>query len=822
MGYFATQIKHVLRRLRRSPGFTAITLVTLAIGIGANTAIFSVVEGVLLKPLPFPDPQRLVSIWHTAPGINIKDLSASPATYFTYREEGRTFEDIGIWTSSSMTVTGLAEPEQVPCLWVTDGMLPLLGVPTQLGRGFTRKDDSPGSPETMILTYGYWKSRFGADPSVIGRRIMVNGKAREIIGVMPERFRFLDRKPALIVPLQLDRNKIFAGQFSYQAVARLKAGATLQQANTDVGRMIPMSLDKFPMPPAVTRKMFEDARIGPSVRPLERDVVGDIGKVLWVLMATIGMVLLIACANVANLLLVRAEGRQQELAIRAALGAGWAQIARELLLESLTLGVLGGALGLGFAYGALRVLVAMGPASLPRLDEISIDPPVLWFTLAVSLLAGLLFGLIPVFKYAGRHLGSAIRDGGRTLSQGRDRHRARSILVVVQVALALVLLISSGLMIRTFQALKHVQPGFTRPEEVQTLHISIPDAQVPDPERVVRVYQEILRKIAEIPGVASVSLTSSITMDGNDSNDVLFVQDQPNREDRIPPVRRFKLISPGHFKTMGTPLVAGRDLTWTDIYNKAPVALVSENFAREYWRDPSAALGKRVRESLKSEWREIIGVVGDERDNGVDQPAPAIVYWPVMMKEFWDNRIMVQRHAAFAIRSSRAGSDSFLKEIRQAVWSVNPNLPLANVRTLEEIYNKSMARTSFTLVMLAIAGAMALLLGVVGIYGVISYSVSQRTREIGIRMALGAREQELRRMFVLHGLRLTGIGVACGLAAAIALMRLLSSLLFGVSPADPLTYAAVAGGLAAAAALASYLPARRATAVDPVEALRAE
>jgi putative ABC transport system permease protein len=525
---------------------------------------------------------------------------------------------------------------------------------------------------------------------------------------------------------------------------------------------------------------------------------------------------------VANLLLVRAEGRQQELAIRAALGAGWAQIARELLLESVTLGVLGGALGLGFAYAALRLLVAMGPASLPRLDEISIDPPVLWFTLAVSLLAGLLFGLIPVFKYAGRHVASAIRDGGRTVSQGRERHRARSMLVVVQVALALVLLISSGLMIRTFQALKEVQPGFTQPEAVQTLSISIPEAQVPDPDRVVRMHQDILRKIAEVPGVASASLVNSITMDGNDSNDVIFAEGKATSEDRIPPVRRFKFISPDHFKTMGTPLLAGRDLTWIDISNKAAVVMISENLAREYWGDPSAAIGKRIRETMKSDWREIIGVVGNERDDGVDKIAPAVVYWPMVIKDFWAEHTNVRHTATYAVRSSRAGADSFLQQIRQSVWSVNPNLPLANVRTLDEIYRKSMARTSFTLVMLAIAGGMALLLGVVGIYGVISYSVSQRTREIGIRMALGAREPELRRMFVLHGLRLTGIGVACGLAASILFMRLLSSLLFGVSPADPLTYAAVACGLAAAAALASYLPARRATAIDPVEALRAE
>jgi len=568
--------------------------------------------------------------------------------------------------------------------------------------------------------------------------------------------------------------------------------------------------------------MFVEAKLAPLAEPLKQSVVGDTRAVLWVLMGTIGMVLLIACANVANLLLVRADGRRQELAIRAALGAGWGQIARELLTESVILGLLGGAAGLGLAYGALQLLEAIAPANLPRIESISIDPTVLGFTLAVSLIAGLLFGIIPVVKYAGPQLGSALRAGGRTLSQSKERHHARNVLVVIQVALALVLLIGSGLMIRTFQTLKHVQPGFTAPEQVQTLRISIPESQVKDEVQVMRAEQAIMEKIAAIPGVSSVALTSLIPMTNSGWQDGLFAEDHVYNESQIPPLRHFKFNSPGLLKTMGNSLVAGRDFTWTDVYEKRPVAMVSENLARELWREPGAAIGKRVRESLKAPWREVIGVVSDERDRGLDQKAPTIVIWPILLDNFSGNKTFVWRSLPYIIRSPRTGSKGFLDEISRAVWSVNPNLPLANVRTLQEIYNKSLARTSFTLVMLAIAGAMALLLGVVGIYGVISYSVSQRTREIGIRMALGARKDELMRMFVGQGLRLALIGVACGLAAAVGLTRLMTSMLFEVKPVDPLTFATVALGLVLAAALASYLPALRATTVDPMEALRAE
>jgi predicted permease len=801
--------------------FMAVTLLTLAVGIGANTAIFSVVEGVLLKPLPYPHPEELVAVWLTAPGLNLKDVNPSPSIYFIIREQSRSFQDVGLYTGYSVNITGLAEPQHVSGLQVTDGVLPILDVSPMLGRLFTLADDSPGSAETVILTYGFWRRKFGADRSVIGKTVTVDGSLRQIIGVLPRDFRFDGSDLAVLLPLQLDRAKTSLGRFSFDSVARLKPGVTLAQANADVARMLPIVLRSFPPPPGYSLKMFEEARIGPNLRTAKQDVVGDVGKVLWVLAGGIGLVLLIACANVANLLLVRAEGRQQELAIRAALGASRGRITAEMLFESLILALLASVLGLGLAYAALRVLVALAPEGLPRLDEIGVDGTVVLFTLAVSLVASQLFGSIPVLKYAAKQLGTGLRQGGRSMSESHERQRARSALVIAQVALALVLLISSGLMIRTFRALTRVAPGFVAPSEVQTFRVDIPETQVKEPERVVRIQEEILQKIEAIPGVSSAGVSMSVPMDGNEWSDAVFAKDRTYAPGEVP-LRRYRFVAPGYFKTLGTPLVAGRDLTWSDIYNKVPVAIVSEKLAREYWHDPASALGKQIRSNTKEDWREVVGVVGNLHDDGMDKEAPSSVYWPILAAHFEGNDIDVRRYVAFSIRSPRAGSESLMNEVRHAVWSVDQNLPLADVHTLDYLFKQSMARTSFTLVMLAVAGGMALLLGVVGLYGMIAYSVSQRRREIGIRMALGARNQELTRMFVRHALVLTGVGVACGLGAAPALTRLMSSLLFGVKSVDAATYAVVSLGLMATAALASYLPARRAAAVNPVESLRAE
>jgi predicted permease len=568
--------------------------------------------------------------------------------------------------------------------------------------------------------------------------------------------------------------------------------------------------------------MFDAVKLAPLVRPLEVDVVGDIGTMLWVLFGTVAIVLLVACANVANLFLVRAEGRQQELAVRMALGAGTNRVARELLTESMLLGVIGGVFGLGLAYAGIRLLVYLQPARLPRLSEIGLDPLVIGYTVAVSLIAGVLFGIIPILKYARPQLANALKENGRGSSDGRERHRARNTLVVAQVAMAVVLLVASGLMVRTFLAMRSVSPGFVQPENVLTLRITIPPAVIEDPGQTLRTHEEIVRRLEAIGGVQAVGVSNSVTMDGMSSNDPVFVEDFPGPEGQLPRLRRYKWIGAGYFETLGNPLVAGRAFTWTDIDTKAPVIIVSENFAREFWGEPAKAVGRRIRNTPKDPWREIVGVAGNEQQDGVAQAAPTIVYWPMHMETFWGQANFVQRSLVYAIRTPRITDPTFLTSVQQAVWSVNPNLPLARVRTLREIYDASMAQTSFTLVILGIAASVTLLLGLVGLYGVIAYVVAQRRREVGIRMALGAAAGEVQTLFLRHGLIITSIGLAVGAAAAAGVTRLISTLLFGVSPLDPVTYAASLAALAAVALLATWLPARQATRVDPATALRGE
>ena len=827
MALFNDQLKHAIRRLARAPLFTTITLITLAVGIGANTVVFSVVEGVLLKPLSYPHPERLIGVWHKAPGIDLgnQDINISPSLYFIYREQNATLEDIGMYQGDSVTITGTGEPEHVEGMDVTDATLSILGVKPELGRLFTRRDDLPNTAKTVVISDGYWHKRYGGDRSVIGRSVTIDGTAREIIGVLPASFRFLDYDDeSLYLPMQLDRGKVHLGQFSYDAVARLKPGVTMAQAGADLDRLIPIANRTFPPPDGFSLDLFEKARFQISLHTLKQDVVGDVGNVLWVLMGSIVIVLLTACANVANLLLVRVEGRRQELAIRSALGAGRGRITGDLLFESLVLGIAGSAIGLALAFGALRVLVALKPTGLPRLHEIGINLPVLAFTLGAGLFVSVVIGMIPVLKFAGVNLQSGLREGGRAQSQGRERHRARKALVVVQVALALVLLICSGLMIRTFYALVNVNPGFDSPQTLQKFNVFIPDTMIPDSQgaNVIHTEQAIEDKIAAIPGVSSVSFGNSVPMDGNGWMDPVFARDHVYKQGEIPPLRRFNFVAPNFFSTLGIRMVTGRDVTWSDIYEKRPVAIVAERTAKEYWGSAANALGKQIRVGITDDWHEVIGVAADVHYDGVDKPVPATVYWPVLQTHFEGQQNFIRRYVTFAIRTPRAGSAEFMGEAQRAVWSVNANLPLAYVQTAGELYRKSMARTSFTLIMLCVAGGMALLLGIVGIYGVISYSVSQRTREIGVRMAMGAQRGALTGLFVRQGLILTAIGIAFGVAAAFATMRLMRSLLFDVSPMDPFTYIAAIACIVAIAWFACYLPSRRAAAVNPVDALRAE
>ena len=823
-----SDLKLVFRRLGKSPGFAATVLLTLAIGIGANTAVFSVLNSVLFKPLPYPDAEQLVALHLIAPGAaGLADFSSglrlSPSMYFTFSEQNRTFQSLGVWIAGQANVTGLAQPHEVHTASITDGVLQTLRVPPLLGRWLLHAEQNPHGQKAVMLSYGYWQRRFGGDTTVIGRSIDVDSQPRQIVGVMPQGFHLVNADFDLLLPLSFDRNSQVLAGFAFQGIARLKPGIPIAQANADVARMLPIWMDSWSNGPGIdSHHFYQIWRIAPALRPLKEEVVGSIGNVLWLVMGTIGVVMLIAGTNVANLLLVRADARQQELSVRAALGAGRARIAWELLLESLCLGLLGGLLGVGIAYEGLRILAAIGPANLPRMGEISLDVRSLGFTLALSMLTGLLFGSIPALRHAGARAGTALRAAGRTASLSRERQRSRDLLVVAQVAMAMVLLISAMLMIRTFQALRRVEPGFSQPEHIQTMRTSIPASLVADPQQVTRMQNSIADKLAAIPGVTSVGFASSAPMERIEFlwNSVHF---EGKSTGELTPQRLFKNVSPGYFRATGTRFVAGRDLTWTEIYGQRPVAIISDTLARESFGTPSAALGKRLREFDDMPWHEVVGVVEDVRENGVQERAPAMVYWPSMVYGIYGPHTFdATRTVTFVLRTDRAGTEGLLSEMRQAVWSVNSSLPLASTRTMQEIYSQSMARTSFTLVMLGIAGAMAFVLGIIGIYGVISYAVSQRTREIGIRLALGEQKGRLRWMFIRSALLLTGSGIAIGLAAAAGLMRLMKSLLFGVSPLDPFTYISVLSVLAASAVLASYLPARRAAAVNPVEALRAE
>jgi predicted permease len=798
---------------------------------------------VLLRPLSYPNPDELVRIRHSS--IDTDDLWASSTMYLTYRKENRTFASIGLWNETSATLTDGGEPEYVRAVQVTDGTLQAFGVQPSGGGWFTTEVFGPGAggPEPVMISYGFWQRRFGGDEAVVGREVSMEaptgsrGQALagqwRVVGVMPRSFRFLDVAPPpdVIIAMRLDPAEEVINSFNLNGLARLAPGASVAEANADVARMLPIWMETWPMAAGstLTKEALANWRITPVIRPLKDDLVGGVASTLWVLMGAIGAVLLIACANIANLMLVRADARRQEFAVRAALGAVPARIARELLVESSVLGAAGGVLGLALAYLGVQVLVAFGPSDLPRLEEIAVHPRVLAFTIAISLVSVVTFGAIPALKQA-LHIDTPLSGSPRGSSASRERSATRNVLVVVQVALALVLIVSAALMIRTFQELRDVDAGFSDPGTIQTAGISIPFALTSDLEQAARVARrtalqhEILDRIAALPGVASVGFAGDLPMGGGSWNGRVLVEGDAIVAGEEPQ-RRWNFVSPGYFAAMGTRLIAGRDIAWSDIEAGGRVAVISEDFAREIAIDPSAALGRRVRLPFDeavyapelSAWREVIGVVQRVHQDGLYEATPSTVYWPVLTANLFG-----RPDVAFVIRSERAGTASLMSEVRQAVRSVNRTIPMTREGTMRDLFADSLARTSFTLVMLAIAGAMALALGVVGIYGVIAYVVSQRTREIGIRSALGAEPRQLSKMFLLHGLALGAIGAVVGLVAATAVGRLMSSLLFGVGPMDPTAYVAAVVVTIAAAALASYVPARRAAMIDPVETLKAE
>jgi len=818
-------LRLALRTLVRRPLFTGVVVLVLALGIGATTAIFTLLDAIILSPLPFDDADRLVNLSHTAPGIGVQNAGQCLAWHLTYEDEAQSFTDLGMFTGGSATITGQVEPEALPAMTVTSGVFRALRLRPVLGRIFLPEEEDPESPAVVLLGFGYWQSRFGGDPDVVGRTIQANDQTFEIVGVMPSSIRTMGFDPSLIFPMQYDRSTLFVGNIGFGSVARLRDGVTIEQATAEAARLIPLAFEKFPGGPVA--ELSERARFAPIIQPLKTTIVGSVANLLWIIMAGVGVVLLIACANVANLYLVRADGKQTEMAVRSAMGASRRRIGWEYLKESLLLGILGGIAGLALAYVGLELLVAAGPANLPRMNEASLNRDVLLFTLMVSLGAGVFFGMFPALKHGRGGLVNALKQGGRSGTGGRERNRVRNALAVSQMALALVLLVASGLMLRSVFSLRNVDPGFHDPETVLTFRLFLPGNQVADPEEVATTYETIARRLEQVPGVTSVALGTAIPMSVGNNVNPLYIEGLEYSGENPATIRRHKWIGGDFLETLEIPLVLGRTLTWQDVRERTPAVMVSESLAREYWGSPAAALDKGL--AIRPDpprWYKVVGVVADVLDDGLGASPPPMVYWPHVTLAVWEgnaeDEVMVWRGAGFAVRSPRVGTAGFTDEIRAAIWDINPSLPVRNLQSLDELTSQSIARTSFTLTLLCIAAGVALLLGLIGVYGVISYGVSQRSGELGMRMALGARAEDVTGMVLRQGLVLSAIGLGLGIALALGLTRLMSGLLFGISPRDPVTFASVPVVLLAVALGATYLPARRAAQVDPMEALRAE
>ncbi|HEX7185613.1 MAG TPA: ABC transporter permease [Thermoanaerobaculia bacterium] len=811
------------RVLRRNPGFVLIAVLTLGAGIGANAAIFSVVNAVLIRPLPYPEPERIVAVWHTAPGLGMDRINQSDATYLLYRKHNRVLEDLGIYYRGSVALTGGQEPERVGSSGVTGSVFQVLQVPPLLGRWIQEADEKPGAEPVVVLSYELWKRRFGGDRGAVGSTLQVDGVARRVVGVMPAGFHFPSADAELWIPLPIDPANLAEGNFNYDGVGRLRLGVSNEQATREISALVWRIPEEFGGED-FTRGMIENAKLSTLIYPLRNDVVGEVERILWILLGSVGLILLIACANVANLFLVRAESRQREVAVRTALGASRWNIARVFLSESLVLSLLGGALGIALAAGGVKVLRTLEPQGIPRLEEIGVDGTVLAFTVLLALLAGFLVGGFAALRYGAPDLVPALKEGGRGGMAGRARHRARNVLVALQMALALVLLVGAGLMVKSFWQLKNVDPGL-KPESVLTVRLDLPEAKYRDVPSTARFVQQLLERVRAIQGVESAGTISLLPLSGGRSSSGHAIEDHPLPPDTVPPMLGTRFASPGYFEAMGIPLIEGQVFDRLDPDRRTDGVVVSQAVAERFWQGKSA-LGRRLSSDFSDSptWFTIVGVVGSVREQSLDEKPTEAVYYPVsrlLMEDEGEGEEWVPRNFTLVVRG-RVAPTSLVAPVREAVWALDPNLPLAQVYPMAEVVERSMVRTSFTMLLLVIAATVALLLGSVGIYGVISYVVSQRTQEIGVRMALGARRQDISRMVLREGLLLTVIGIALGLAGSFWITRFMVALLHDVSPNDPVTFAAVPVLLALVALVASYLPARKAALVEPLEAIRYE
>jgi putative ABC transport system permease protein len=815
MGNLLQDLRFGARMLLKNPGFTLIAVVTLALGIGANTAIFSVVNAVILRPLPFYQPERLVQVFDNFQKQNLNRISVSVPEFFDYQRETKSFEKLAAYATfdANLGATDNRAPERLQALAVTHEMFDLLGVAPYKGRGFTAEEDMEGHDNTVIISYGLWQRRFGGDPAIVGRTVSINAQDLTIVGIMPKDFNFPQQTEVWstfgFTPQQLTQQQ--RGSRFLNVIGRIKPNATVQQAQSEMDTIGARIVEQYP------QNYSQKSGWTITVVPLMEVYVGGIRPALLILLGAVGFVLLIACANVTNLLMARGAARQRELAIRTALGASRLRVIRQLLTESLLLSLTGGVAGLLLAVWGVELLTRWTPANVPRIANVSVDARVLLFTFLVALLTGLLFGLIPALQASRTDLNETLKEGGRTGAGGARRSRIRNVLIISEVALALVLLVGAGLLLKSFNRLLSVDPGFD-PSNVLTMNVSLPQRGYEEPQKRASFYHETVQRISSLPGVETASAVSILPLSPTTQSGTTTAENSAVGPDDVGVEADWRWITPDYFKTMSATLVRGRYFTEEDKEGSPRVAIVDESFARRFYPNEDA-VGKRIkRGGFKSEnqWMTIIGVVKYIKNKRLDTDSHVQAYFPY----YQDPQ---PNTMSLAVRTNRSIDPSSLSaSVRQAVQEVDRNQPIYNIRTMEQIVSESVAQQRLSMLLLAIFACAALLLAAVGLYGVLAFLVNIRTHEIGIRMALGASRRDVLKLIVGQGMLLTLIGIAIGLVGAFALTRIMSSLLFDVRATDPLTFIVVAIVLAAVALVACFIPARRATRVDPMVALRYE